>query len=81
MISLTLLNTFSLFRVFFAGVRRGLLDKIQGLMASQPATTMVHFELASFAEQECLQDVLETVVFQSDSLGVYSCAVSCMSRE
>ena len=34
-----------------------------------PRDTRIHFEMASFAEEACMRDVIETVVYQSDSLG------------
>ncbi|KAI0215573.1 putative ADP-dependent glucokinase [Lamellibrachia satsuma] len=55
---------------FTAGTRRSRLRKLHNLLASTPRETRIHFEMASFAEQECLEDVVDTVVHHVDSLGM-----------
>ena len=53
-----------------AGTRRSRLRKLHNLLTSTPRETRIHFEMASFAEQECLEDVVDTVVHHVDSLGM-----------
>lgn len=55
---------------FLPGQRRKRLDKLSAILTNVPAATHVHFEMASFAEQDCLADVVDTVVRYSDSLGM-----------
>jgi len=52
------------------GQRRQRLDILASILAELPQETRIHFEMASFAEPACLQDIIETVVKYSDSLGM-----------
>lgn len=40
------------------------------MLSQVPTETRIHFEMASFAEKECLRDVIDSVVYYSDSLGM-----------
>ena len=53
----------------FAGERQTRLQKLQDLLQSVDESTMMHFELASYAEEKCFQDVIDHVVLHVDSLG------------
>jgi ADP-dependent glucokinase len=54
----------------FAGQRRQRLNVLADILAGLPQETHTHFEMASFAEPACLQDIVETVVRYADSLGM-----------
>lgn len=56
--------------VLFAGEREERLEKIRQQMVSMPASTQIHFEMASFAEPELLQQLTNHVVPYADSLGM-----------
>ena len=45
------------------------MDKLEKLLLETSAESRIHFEMASFADEDCLRDVIETVVYHSDSLG------------
>lgn len=53
-----------------AGERLNRLQKLQKVLKDLPLTTRVHFEMASFTEQQLMKEILETVVPYSDSLGM-----------
>lgn len=53
-----------------SGQRRSRLEKLASMLASIPQETHIHFEMASFVEQACLQDIIDTVVLRSNSLGM-----------
>ena len=65
-----LLKIFS--TVIFAGERQTRLQKLQDLLQSVDESTMMHFELASYAEEKCFQDVIDHVVLHVDSLGKFT---------
>ena len=65
-----LLKLFS--TVIFAGERQTRLQKLQDLLQSVDESTMMHFELASYAEEKCFQDVIDHVVLHVDSLGKFT---------
>lgn len=52
------------------GQRQSRLEKLAAVLSSVPKETHVHFEMASFVEQECLKDIIDNVVFYSNSLGM-----------
>ena len=54
----------------FSGQRQERLRELQKVLVSTPRETRIHFEMASFAEEECLRDVIDHVVYHSDSLGM-----------
>ncbi|XP_015587961.1 ADP-dependent glucokinase [Cephus cinctus] len=55
---------------FPEGVRRLRLLKVKDQMISQPKTTKIHFEMASFAEENLLLELTELVIPFADSLGM-----------
>ncbi|XP_072163186.1 ADP-dependent glucokinase-like [Diadema setosum] len=55
---------------FKEGERPERLQLLQDMLRSLPATTPVHLELASFAEEEMMQELLEYIFLYSDSLGM-----------
>ncbi len=55
---------------FQPGQREKRLRKLQHYLASVPKSTRIHFEMASFAEESCLKDVIDNVVYHADSLGM-----------
>ncbi|XP_063226286.1 ADP-dependent glucokinase [Bacillus rossius redtenbacheri] len=55
---------------FAPGVRKARLHKVREQMSSQPASTKVHFEMASFAESEMLVELTQNVIPFADSLGM-----------
>ncbi|KAK2158578.1 hypothetical protein LSH36_167g06004 [Paralvinella palmiformis] len=55
---------------FQPGQREARLKKLGQLLASIPKETSIHFEMASFAEESCLQDVVEHILYYTDSLGM-----------
>ena len=52
------------------GQRRERLDKLASILSRVPLNTHIHFEMASFVQVECLQDVVDTVVRYCDSIGM-----------
>ena len=52
------------------GEREERLEKITEQMLSMPEGTLIHFEMASFAEPELLQQLTDYVVPYADSLGM-----------
>lgn len=44
--------------------------RVQEQMISQPPTTRIHFEMASFVESELMQQLIEHVIPFADSLGM-----------
>lgn len=46
------------------------MNLLADILANLPADTHVHFEMASFAETDCLKDIIDTVIRYSDSLGM-----------
>ena len=59
-----------LFLLFDVGERQELLGELRDLLKSVSMDTRIHFEMASFAEEACMDDVIENVVKYSDSLGM-----------
>ncbi|XP_063049335.1 ADP-dependent glucokinase [Engraulis encrasicolus] len=55
---------------FKEGERQSLLSHLSSLMSSASAETSVHFEMASFVDEELLAELLEGVVPLADSLGM-----------
>ncbi|KAL2098590.1 hypothetical protein ACEWY4_005070 [Coilia grayii] len=55
---------------FKQGEREALLGHLSGLLQSASAETSVHFEMASFVDEELLAELLERVVPFADSLGM-----------
>jgi ADP-dependent glucokinase len=53
-----------------AGERHERLGEVRATLAALPKKTRVHFEMASFAEEDCLNDVISNIVRFSDSLGM-----------
>ena len=53
-----------------AGERQARLEALQDFIKIVPEKTLMHFELASFAEESCFRDVVDKVVFHMDSLGM-----------
>lgn len=53
-----------------SGQRKEHLDRLEDVLRKVPRETRIHFEMASFAEEDCLRDVIESVVYYSDSLGM-----------
>lgn len=51
------------------GVRKARLHKLRDFLKDLPASTRVHFELASFADVGLMQEIIENVVYYTDSLG------------
>lgn len=51
-------------------VRRERLEKVRNIMARQPKTTRIHFEMASFVEEELLKDLVKSIIPMADSLGM-----------
>ena len=43
---------------------------LKDFLETIPPSTLMHFELASFAEESCFREVIDTVVFHMDSLGM-----------
>jgi len=56
--------------VLDVGRRRQRLDLLASILSSVPLSTHIHFEMASFVQVACLQDIVETVVRYSDSVGM-----------
>ena len=52
------------------GERQLRLAKLKDVMTSVTMETRIHFEMASFAEEECMHDVINNIVYYSDSLGM-----------
>jgi len=65
--SITVIHSCAIFDV---GQRRQRLDKLASILSRVPVNTHVHFEMASFGQVECLQDIVDTVVRHSDSIGM-----------
>lgn len=55
---------------FLPGERKQLLQEMTSLLETIPRSTLMHFEMASFAEEACLKDIVENVVHHMDSLGM-----------
>lgn len=55
---------------FEEGERTSRLTKLANFLAHVPFTTLTHFEMASFADESLLSDLVETVLIYSDSLGM-----------
>lgn len=56
--------------MFNTGQRRQRLDVLASILSGVPLTTHIHFEMASFVQLDCLQDVVDTVVRYCDSIGM-----------
>jgi len=56
--------------IFDAEQQRQRLDKLASVLSRVPLNTHIHFEMASFVQVECLQDIVDTVVRYSDSIGM-----------
>lgn len=52
------------------GERLSRLQKLQKVLKDLPLTTRVHFELASFTDEQLLKEIVDTVILHSDSLGM-----------
>lgn len=52
------------------GERMQRLLKLKNLLASTPKKTSIHFEMASFTDEELLKEIKDNVVLYSDSLGM-----------
>ena len=50
--------------------RQSRLKSLRQLLATTPRENKIHFEMASFAEESCLRDVIDNVVYHADSLGM-----------
>jgi len=46
------------------------LDSLASILSGVPLSTHVHFEMASFVQAACLQDIVDTVLCYSDSVGM-----------
>lgn len=55
---------------FKDGVREERLKKLNELLIKTDRSTKVHFELASFSDTTLMQEILNAVVYYSDSLGM-----------
>ncbi|XP_043467599.1 ADP-dependent glucokinase [Leptopilina heterotoma] len=55
---------------FEDGVRSSRLNKVHKQMISQPKSTKIHFEMASFVEQSLLNELCNKVIPFADSLGM-----------
>lgn len=55
---------------FQQGERESLLSHLSRLLSSSSPRTGVHFEMASFVDEDLMADLLELVVPQADSLGM-----------
>lgn len=55
---------------FEEGERMQRLLKLKNLLASTPKKTSIHFEMASFTDEELLKEIKDNVVLYSDSLGM-----------
>lgn len=55
---------------FQPGERESRLKRLGQLLANTDKHTSIHFEMASFAEEACLEDVVKHIVYYSDSLGM-----------
>jgi len=64
------INVTHLCTIFDVGQRRQRLDKLASILSDVALNTHIHFEMASFTEVECLQDIVDTVVRYSDSIGM-----------
>lgn len=59
-----------IFFFFHSGERWARLQILQSTLKDLPLSTKVHFEMASFTDVDLLKEILETVIFYSDSLGM-----------
>ena len=59
-----------MFLYLSTGKRAERLDKVTELMRSMPESKRIHFEMASFADEETFKDVVDKVVYYADSLGM-----------
>jgi len=55
---------------FEEGERIQRLNELAKFLASVPSSTLTHFEMASFADESLLSELVQTVLFYSDSLGM-----------
>jgi len=55
---------------FKEGERLERIVKIRDLMRSQSRETLIHFEMASFVDESLLEELVEHVIPQSDSIGM-----------
>ncbi|XP_062568422.1 uncharacterized protein LOC134230596 [Saccostrea cucullata] len=55
---------------FEEGSRLKRITKLKNLLASTPRKTSIHFELASFTDEELMREIKDNVVLYSDSLGM-----------
>lgn len=55
---------------FAAGIRENRLKKVREQIISQPLTTLIHFEMASFVEIKLIRLLRENVMPYSDSIGM-----------
>lgn len=64
-------NRSPVFNLFsFQDQRTKRLNKLARILSGLSSNTHVHFEMAHFTEQKCLEDVLDTVAYHADSLGM-----------
>lgn len=59
-----------LFVLCYVGQRQERLDLLASILSGAPLSTHVHFEMASFVQVACLQDVVNTVLRYCDSIGM-----------
>ncbi|KAL4239112.1 hypothetical protein ACF0H5_003815 [Mactra antiquata] len=55
---------------FKEGVREERLRKLKDLLIATDRSTKTHFELASFSDENLMQEIVDSVVYYSDSLGM-----------
>lgn len=55
---------------FFSGEREARLSSVKKQMQTQPVTTRVHFEMASFSEPHLMNYLMDNIIPYADSLGM-----------
>ncbi|KAH3852028.1 hypothetical protein DPMN_094521 [Dreissena polymorpha] len=55
---------------FKQGIRQERLKKLQDLLIKTDRSTKIHFELASFSDETLMKEIVDHVVYYSDSLGM-----------
>ncbi len=56
--------------ISLSGERNSRLTKLRQTLESVPQSTLIHFELASYSEEEWSKDIIEHIVKHVDSLGM-----------
>lgn len=56
--------------ILSTGVREERLNKLEDLLKRTDRSTKTHFELASFSDEALMKEIVENVVYYSDSLGM-----------